>query len=268
MRKIKRIFATDMDGTFLHSDHSYDAGRLEKLLAEFEEAGVLFCAASGRQLLALEELFAAFKDKIGFVAENGGVVSIGDEIISAVAFDKVQMEELLRALQFMPNSPTEDFMISGLKGAYAPLTVSQSYFDFIQDYYADCQKVNSMSKIDDLMLKISTHFPEECIFECADWINEHVPFARATTSGYQAVDIIPKGVSKATGLDVLAKHLGLTAENVVVFGDQMNDFEMLQYAGTAVAVENAVDNLKAVADYTIGTNEDSSVLAEMERLVR
>ncbi|MDR2976228.1 MAG: Cof-type HAD-IIB family hydrolase [Streptococcaceae bacterium] len=268
MRKIKKIFATDMDGTFLRNDHAYDAERFRKLLDKFDATEALFCAASGRQLLALEELFAEFKDKISFVAENGGVVSIGDEIISAVAFDKAQMEELLRALQFMPSSPREDFMISGLKGAYAPLTVSQSYFDFIQDYYAKCEKVSSMSKIDDVMLKISTHFPQECIFECADWINEHVSFARATTSGYQAVDIIPKGISKATGLDVLAKHFDLTAENVVAFGDQMNDFEMLQYAGKAVAVENAVDDLKAVADYTIGRNVDSSVLAEMERLVR
>ncbi|GAB2025416.1 Cof-type HAD-IIB family hydrolase [Lactovum odontotermitis] len=268
MSKIKKIFATDMDGTFLRDDRTYDVKRLEELLTRFDEAGALFCAASGRQLLALQELFAPFKDRISFVAENGGVVAIGEEIILAVKFDKKQMEELLRALQLMPHTPMESFMISGLKSAYAPLTVSQDYYNFINDYYANSQKVDSLSKIDDAMLKISTHFPEEHIFECADWINQHVPFARATPSGYRAVDIIPAGVSKATGLEVLAKHFDLTNKDTVAFGDQMNDFEMLQHAGTAVAVENAVDTLKTVADYTIASNDKSSVLAEMEQLVK
>ncbi|HFV0323303.1 TPA: HAD hydrolase family protein, partial [Streptococcus agalactiae] len=52
-----KIFATDMDGTFLDENRAYDKSRLRDILKEFKKRNYLFCAASGRQLLALEELF-------------------------------------------------------------------------------------------------------------------------------------------------------------------------------------------------------------------
>ncbi|HEY0222170.1 HAD family hydrolase [Lactovum miscens] len=267
MDKYKRIFATDMDGTFLRDDRTYDLERLEKLLDKFEENQALFVSSSGRQLLALHQVFSPVKDRIAYVAENGGVVAIGDEIIHAVRFEKAEMEELMRQLQIMPYSPMESFIISGLKGSYVPMTVNEKYFEAIGLYYPNCQKVDSMSKLNDIMLKISTRFPEEHLEESIIWLNDKLPFARATSSGFNSIDIIPAGISKATGLEVLANHFDLTLEDATVFGDQMNDFEMLSHAGTGVAVGNATDRIREIADYVIGTNDESAVLAEMEKLI-
>ncbi|MFX3772356.1 HAD-IIB family hydrolase, partial [Streptococcus suis] len=67
--------------------------------------------------------------------------------------------------------------------------------------------------------------------------------------------MLPKGVSKATALKSLTKKLGLTADQVMAIGDANNDSEMLEYAGLAIAMDNAPNHIKALAsDITLSNN--------------
>ena len=68
---IKKIYASDMDGTFLREDHSFDKKSFRRILDQFKEKDYLFVAASGRSLQSLKLVFEEFADEIGFVAENG-----------------------------------------------------------------------------------------------------------------------------------------------------------------------------------------------------
>ena len=71
-----KILATDMDGTFLDHLGSYDKARLDKLLDACEAKDYVFTVASGRALLALEELFDGFVGRIAIIAEMGPWFSI------------------------------------------------------------------------------------------------------------------------------------------------------------------------------------------------
>jgi hydroxymethylpyrimidine pyrophosphatase-like HAD family hydrolase len=63
--------------------------------------------------------------------------------------------------------------------------------------------------------------------------------------------------SKAEGIKQLAKRLNIDRENIYAFGDGLNDLEMIEYVGTGVAMGNAVQSLKEIADYiTKPVNED------------
>ena len=86
-----KLIATDMDGTFLDGNGAYDRERFDALLTKLEQNNILFVAASGRQLLALEAMFADFSDRMIFVAENGGIVKYRDDILfeEKMPFDKV-----------------------------------------------------------------------------------------------------------------------------------------------------------------------------------
>ncbi len=64
----------------------------------------------------------------------------------------------------------------------------------------------------------------------------------------RAVMVLPTGVNKATGLQVALAQLNLAAEQVVGIGDADNDFDLLHCCGLGVAVENALPELKAIAD--------------------
>ncbi len=63
-----------------------------------------------------------------------------------------------------------------------------------------------------------------------------------------SVDVIPKGGSKAKGIQKLIEKLGFEMEEVYAFGDGLNDIEMLKTVGTGVAMGNALDKVKEVAD--------------------
>lgn len=85
--------------------------------------------------------------------------------------------------------------------------------------------------------------------------------------GLPIVDVSPMGNHKAAALQVLVDHLGLTTADVVAFGDGGNDIEMLQWAGTGVAMGNARAEVQAVADHVTGTVGDGGVAAFLEPLL-
>ena len=66
--------------------------------------------------------------------------------------------------------------------------------------------------------------------------------------GIPSLDINPKGISKATGMEDILKYLGRSREDTIAFGDASNDLEMIEYAGLGIAMGNASEDVKKRAD--------------------
>ena len=81
------------------------------------------------------------------------------------------------------------------------------------------------------------------------------------------LELATAGVTKGSGLDFLADHLGFTPEQTIAFGDGENDVELLEWAGYGVAVENAHERVKAVADWICPPAAEEGVAAVLEALV-
>jgi hydroxymethylpyrimidine pyrophosphatase-like HAD family hydrolase len=79
------------------------------------------------------------------------------------------------------------------------------------------------------------------------------------------IEVVPIGVSKATGVDQVARPLGITAEDVIAFGDMPNDIPMLLWAGLGVAMGNAHPEAKAAADEVTAPNSDDGLARVLER---
>jgi hydroxymethylpyrimidine pyrophosphatase-like HAD family hydrolase len=79
------------------------------------------------------------------------------------------------------------------------------------------------------------------------------------------IEIVPLGVSKAAGVEELARPLDITADDIVAFGDMPNDVPMLQWAGLGVAMGNAHPDALAAADEVTATNTDDGVARVLER---
>lgn len=97
-----------------------------------------------------------------------------------------------------------------------------------------------------------------------DWINAH--FGDLVDVGVWGgpnaiLEITSKGVHKAKGLAYLADHFAIPQRNVIAFGDEHNDFEMLQYAGLGVAMANGTSAIKAVADDITEYDNDQNGVA-------
>ena len=86
-------------------------------------------------------------------------------------------------------------------------------------------------------------------------------------SGRKWIDVMQRGVSKATGIQQVLDAHGIQASEMMAFGDSMNDYEILRMAGTSVAMGNARSAIKQIATKVIGTNVDRSVQRELHALL-
>ncbi|UOR13148.1 Cof-type HAD-IIB family hydrolase [Halobacillus amylolyticus] len=76
---------------------------------------------------------------------------------------------------------------------------------------------------------------------------------------WHVIEIVRAGMNKAVGLEKIAHYYHIPKERIIAFGDEDNDFEMIEYAGVGVAMGNAIDELKDRANYVADTNENNGI---------
>ena len=90
---------------------------------------------------------------------------------------------------------------------------------------------------------------------------------RAVSSLDYNVEVSRADANKGSSLMILAEKLGLSPEEVMGFGDNDNDLEMIQKAGLGVAMQNAIPEVKEAADYITDTNDREGVAKAIEKFV-
>ena len=78
-------------------------------------------------------------------------------------------------------------------------------------------------------------------------------------SAKSLLEIMPKDVSKGNALKWICNNKGISPDNIIAFGDNFNDIEMIEYAGIGVAMSNAEENVKQKADYIALSNEEDGI---------
>lgn len=82
----------------------------------------------------------------------------------------------------------------------------------------------------------------------------------------KSLDVLPFGGSKAVGIKYMLEKAGFLKENVIAFGDGLNDIEMLSYAGTGIAMGNAKDEVKKSADFVTDSVDDDGIIKGLKKL--
>ena len=78
------------------------------------------------------------------------------------------------------------------------------------------------------------------------------------------VDVTAKGNTKQRGIDEIIRHFGIRLEETMAFGDGGNDISMLRHAGIGVAMGNAKDNVKAIADYITDSVQKDGIVSALK----
>lgn len=81
------------------------------------------------------------------------------------------------------------------------------------------------------------------------------------------LELLSKQANKGTAVKALAEHLGLNRDEVMTLGDQANDLAMIEYAGTGVAMGNAIDEIKAASQFVTRTNLEDGVALTIQKFV-
>lgn len=252
-----KLFATDMDGTFLRDDMSYDEKKFFELHKKMTDKNIQWVVASGNQYFQLKSFFEKYPDTI-YVAENGAYIRDLNKVYAVHSFNEETTNTVISKLQ---NIPDLKILVCGVKSAYVLNSESKDYIDNVKNYYHELSILNDFNEIDDQILKFALSCPpSETEKIVANLKLELANLAEPTSSGHGDIDIIQIGRNKAAGLAELGKELNISLDEMCAFGDGGNDLEMLREVGLGVAMENAQSHVKEVADRQTTNNQNQGVL--------
>lgn len=258
-----RLIASDMDGTLL-DEHSEVPPETYDLILALREKGVHFAASSGRRFDRLCQFFAPVRDKMDFVAANGAQVYVDGELVDREVFSHLGIRRLAKTVGKFesPHMALFDDEKSFL------LDDEDKFVREIDKDLPNAERIWYLPGPDVSILKISIYCEDGHVMDYAYALSRELgdEFLFAP-SGTHWIDALQRGVNKATGIEQVMAHHGITRDEVMAFGDSMNDYEIIRFVGIGCAMANGRPALKAVANRVIGYNYDQAVQGEMRKLL-
>jgi len=254
-----KLIITDMDGTLLTSDNRLP-DEFDTIYQQVKAAGIQFVVASGRQYHILKQEFEHIDHNILFVAENGGFIDYGKGTLLLHPFSKPDIRELIEAIRKIEGIYP---VIGGRDSAY----IENDHPDFLKEveaYFVKCRKVDDLTCVDDELLKIAVCDLRNPEFNSYPILKSFNNRFQVSVSSHIWLDIMPLKVNKGEAVRFLQQHLGITTEETMVFGDYLNDYQMMQMAYHSYAMANAHPELKKVARFSTHSNDDNGVLKTIE----
>lgn len=255
-----KLIATDIDGTLLKDgtlmlDPEYMTV-IEKLTAK----GIRFAACSGRQFISERKLFAPIRDKLLYITDGGTVVRTPREILKVHTLPEETWHGMCETVR--NELPDCDYFIATPDYCLAEDAGSRMFRWLTDSYGYDIREAADLMKTPvENVIKFTVYHPSACEEMCAPvftptWQSQ----AKLASAGKEWMDCNPPGVNKGTAIRFLQEYLGITPEETCTFGDNLNDIEMLQSAGTSFAVSNAREEVIAAAGGTCAPYWENGVL--------
>lgn len=248
-----QYIASDLDGTLLQNGAQALNPKIFDLILELKKRGILFIAASGRPYSNIRLIFEPIKDEIAYVAENGSLCVYNGEIISR---GHIERELGLRIIDAGREYKNCHPLLSCETQCITDST-DEAYLRHIREVVRyELKTVPDLHDVKEPFLKLAM-----CDFNGTDRLMNYFRerFAseiKVVTSGNIWIDFIAPDANKGTALKALLEHLHISPKNGIVFGDQYNDVEMLELAGTSYAMANAAPGIAYYADYVTRSVEE------------
>ncbi len=264
-----KLIALDMDGTLLDEQKELKQAQIEAI-HQAVEAGVKIVLCTGRPLVGVKP----FVEQLGFDTEeefiivNNGCSTHSTKDWSLIDWEELSVADIDYLATFIEN---DDVQIS--------------LFDE-EDYFVLAEKANARVDLDAGLVGMTPQpidleearsgkhrFFEAMFvgekehidtFEAAHNLVLSQQYSTVRSQDY-LLEILPNGASKASGLKKLADRLGILPEEIMAMGDANNDLEMIEFAGLGIAMGNANEQVKAIAQDITDTNENNGVAKAIEK---
>ncbi len=256
-----KLIATDMDGTLLNSKGQLPEDFFE-VFKQLQSKNILFAAASGRQYFTLLENFKPVSEEMLFIAENGTYVVYKGEELAVHPLDKVVAHKLIKHARQLG----VDIVLATSNGAYLE-SAEKQFISEVSKYYVKYEIVEDLLQVEGDILKVTL-----CDFKGAEThsypaYKEFEDEVQICVAGEIWLDIMTKGMNKGVAICDIQKKLAIGHEETMVFGDYLNDLEMLQNAYYSYAMENAHPQLKKIARFRAKSNDESGVIEKIKEII-
>ncbi|KZU14725.1 hydrolase HAD superfamily Cof family [Lactiplantibacillus plantarum] len=263
-----KLIATDLNGTLLHQDQTFDRVRFKRVLARLQALKIPLVLSSGNQYAHLRQLFAdVMTDNLIVVAENGASIYAHDDLLFDGSLTAEQQRQFVTIDRHQPLFKDAYVILVGAQGSYTEAGAPTKLVTMARQFYDNLQLVDDLASVDDKIKKISISTQPAQAAALVVQANTYFDGQlHAHDSGYGVVDLVDQQVGKLPAIQFLVSQLGLTAADVMAFGDGANDVPLLQYAGHSYAMLNAPAAIQAKAQaVTLDDNEHDGVLATIEQ---
>ena len=275
-KKPIKLIATDLDGTLLNPKGEISARTL-RAMRRCEERGVRFVMASGRTFEGIRTLARKAGLNSPIISCNGGRVdaspfgpalledtlppAVADEVFDVLAGSGLYMECYGPGALYLVHPERSPF-IAGPE-AYAPPKDVVDADGYVQRYVVG---LDEMAGARHHAYKFAAFSRDPAVLRGLTERLAHLPVTINSAFPFN-IEIMEKGRGKGHALTFLAERLGLERDELMAFGDGTNDLEMLQAAGTGVAMGNAAGPLRRAADLVAPTNAEDGEAEIIEKLV-
>lgn len=266
---MKTLYLTDMDGTLLNNEGKVSQ-KSKEIINSLTDKGLLFSVATARSIFSSKELLDGINITAPAVLQSGVMIYDfkNNKTVKCFSLNKDRFEKIISAFErhnkspfaFFFNEQTENYEI-----LFTDLKLKEH-----KNFYETRSKMQGLNirKAEkyDIPEGYSPIFISLCDrYEDLTLIKEEIDlidgvgcsFYKDTYTPLWFLEVFSKQASKANGL-LLVKEL-VKADKTVAFGDNLNDLPLFSVADLRCAVENAVSELKAVADTVIKSNEENGV---------
>lgn len=261
-----KLIVSDIDGTILPYHEKVMPEDIYSLIRQIHEKGIRFMIASGRDVGGIKALFQPVQDVIGYIAGNGTLYVEGDETIFTQPFEQGYIREFLESIKEDRNLMP---VIMTPKNYYIVIDGSENAKEMQRQIAAKkagvpyCE-VGSVHDIEETICKLGV-FQKQILepWEVQE-LRKQWSELELVCGGGQWLDVTQRGANKGTALERILKRYHMTSDNLMTFGDNENDLQMLSLAKYGYAVANAAECAREAAAFQCDTVQE--VLRELLRL--
>jgi Cof subfamily protein (haloacid dehalogenase superfamily) len=262
-----RLIVTDMDGTLLDGQ-SQVHDNFWPLVSELHRQGILFCPASGRQYHTLREQFAEIADDVVFIAENGSFVMRRGLEVSSDCLEAADAHAIIDTLRRSITAGVDSgIVLCGKTSAYLE-RADPEFLSQVAPIFA------ALTVVDDLLDVTEDEFLKVSVFDFGDPEKTTAPllagFGDTHTVRVSAdhwVDVTSSTANKGQAIRHLQAELDITADQTMVFGDFLNDLEMMDTASYSFAMDNAHPELRERASFIAPSNLENGVVRTVSTIL-
>ena len=267
-----KLIAIDMDGTLLNSK--------KELLEETKQYFKNFHNKNTETLLVIctgrpESGIRPYLKDLGYLEENHYIISQNGANIYESQTGKRVMDA------FVDSAAIQKWIELGKKHGISVMGAGVDYYYSFDEEPTewmefDVKIVSGKLKRITTEESLSTDFYKLLLLGDEEQLNEFETFIPqewrnefyVVRSQKYLIEVLTKGVNKAFGLEKLAKELNIQPSEIAAIGDAANDIEMLEYAGLAIAMGNASEEVKVISDIVTDTNENNGVIKAIDNLIQ
>ncbi|ORM77584.1 sugar-phosphatase [Pantoea eucrina] len=265
-----KLIAIDMDGTLLNPQHEITPA-VKAAIGRARDKGVSIVLATGRPFVGVERYLMELdlRQPGQYCISNNGALAhkadSGDVVAEkTLSFDDyLYLEQLARELGV-------HFQAFDKSSLYTPnkdiseYTIHEASLTGIPVRYRAVEEMDPATRFPKIMMIDKPALLDKAIARLPARMQESYTVLK---SAPYFLEILNPLVNKGYGVKMLAKKLGLQQSEVMAIGDQENDLAMIEYAGTGVAMGNAIDSVKKIAQFVTKTNMEDGVAHAIEELV-